>query len=95
MFMSMEFLDYLRRKFPACTIKLTKTRLYEEESEMQEAFRRWGPPRVGDDFYIPVTEQNPLVLPGMVQPDNPAAPFWPFLIGEYHDLCLDQGPLGD
>ena len=96
-FMSMEFLDYLRRKFPACTIKLTKTYLYEEETEMREAFRRWGPPRVGGDFweYAPVTEQNPLVLPGMEEPDNPAAPFWPHLYGEYLDLCEDQGPLGD
>ena len=69
--------------------------LYEEESEMREAFRRWGPPRVGGDFweYAPVTEQNPLVLPGMEEPDNPAAPFWPYLIGEYHDLCME--PLGD
>ena len=69
--MSMAFLNFLRKKFPTCTITLTKTRLYDVKIEMREAFRRWGPPRVGGDFKpnsfepAPVTEQNPLVLPGM------------------------------
>ena len=97
--MSMAFLNFLRKKFPTCTITLTKTRLYDVKIEMREAFRRWGPPRVGGDFKpnsfepAPVTEQNPLVLPGMEEPDNPAAPFWPHLYGEYTDLLMDQGPV--
>ena len=38
-------------------------------------------------------ESQRVVLPGMEEPDNPAAPFWPHLYGEYTDLLMDQGPV--
>ena len=82
--MTMGFLHVLRTKFPACSIKLTKTGLFRgiRGAAAQQALQE---PGLRQD----VTEQNPLVLP---QGDDWNRAFDDYEVGpESPELDLDPG----